>query len=156
VTALPSGRVLLDASLLVGVAERHASAVRFVPRLRGAVATSINFGEVLYLLSQRAGTPVAATEQMFVSVLGVKVEPVDAAVVRHFPELKRIDAVSRAAQTAAGAHQVKSLSLADMTCLAYAMEHTLPVLTGDKHWTTLHRHGLAPSVFDFRDRSLTP
>ena len=102
---------MLDASLLVGVAERHASAVRFVTRLRGAVATSITFGEVLCLLSQRAGTPVAVTEQMFVSVLGVKVEPVDAAIVRHFPKLKRMDAASRAAQTGAGVNQVRSLRL---------------------------------------------
>lgn len=77
------------------------------------------------------------------------------AVVRHFAALKRVDAASRRAQQAAGAPQVKSLSLADMTCLAYALEAGLPVLTGDKHWTTLSSYGLTLAVYDFRDGSPT-
>lgn len=147
--------MLVDASFLLGVAQSESLAMRFVPRLRGAVVTSINFGEVLYKLAQTAGASSAATEQIFVGAFGVEVAAVDGAVVRHFPELKRIDAVSRAAQLAAGSAKAKPLSLADMTCLAYAVEHGLPVLTGDKHWTTLARHGLQASVFDFRDLSLT-
>jgi PIN domain nuclease of toxin-antitoxin system len=41
-----------------------------------------------------------------------------------------------------------------MCCLAHALEHHLPVLTGDRHWLTLGTHGLALQIFDFRDPAL--
>jgi PIN domain nuclease of toxin-antitoxin system len=69
------------------------------------------------------------------------------------PELKRIDATSRATQEAISTPpaEIKTLSLADMCCLA--VERGLPVLTGDKHWLTLT---LPIRVFDFRDEDLHP
>ncbi|MHB1929779.1 MAG: PIN domain-containing protein, partial [Acidimicrobiales bacterium] len=72
-----------------------------------------------------------------------------------FADLKEIDALSRADQAARGVARVKSLSLGDMCCLAHALQHNLPVLTGDQHWPTLSAHGLTLQVFDFRDPALT-
>lgn len=153
---LPAGPVLADASFLVAIAESDPDAARFVSVLRRSSVTTVNFGEVLYKLAQKAGMAVQTTEQVFAGALGVMIEPVELAVVRHFSALKQIDAASRSAQTASGAAPVKSLSLADMTCLGYAIERGLPVLTGDKHWLTLAEHGLRVSVYDFRNLSLSP
>jgi PIN domain nuclease of toxin-antitoxin system len=156
VAKLPSGDIVVDASLLVGIATRDQHAMRFMSVMSRSVSTSVNFGEVIYKLNQKANRTSAETEYAFRNALRVRVEPVDLAVVRHFADLKRIDASSRRAQQAAGANPVKSLSLADMTCLAFGLELTLPVLTGDAHWSTLRPHGLAVDVYDFRDRRLTP
>ncbi|MGI8537366.1 MAG: PIN domain-containing protein [Mycobacteriales bacterium] len=152
--ALPAGSVLADASFLIAVADQEADAARFVPILQRCLITSVNFGEVLYKLAQKARMPAARTEQVFVHALGVVVEGVQLSDVRTFPELKTVDAASRAAQLSAGVAAVKSLSLADLTCLGVAAARGLPVLTGDKHWTTLGAHGLPVQIFDFRDRSV--
>lgn len=152
---LPSGPIVVDASLLIGIATRDADATRFTGVLSRSVCTSVNFGEVIYKLNQKAGSSPAQTEQAFRNALRVQVDVVDVAVVRHFADLKKIDADSRQAQRAAGVTQVKSLSLADMTCLAYGLESALPVLTGDKHWCTLRSLGLQVDVYDFRDPHLT-
>ncbi|MDR0592163.1 MAG: hypothetical protein LBG60_02665 [Bifidobacteriaceae bacterium] len=89
---------------------------------------------------------------MFRATLGVLVESVGLAAARRYPRLKEIDADSRAAGRAGD--RAKSLSLADMTCLAHAWETGLPVLTGDRHWAALRPHGLPVDVFDFRDLSV--
>lgn len=119
--------------------------------------TSVNFGEVLYKLDQRSGMPPVQTEQLF-SALGITVDDVSLGAVRSFADLKKMDAASRSAQLAQGtpADQVKTLSLADMTCLGYALHRSLPVLTGDRYWTTLHSHSLRLNVYDFHDGELSP
>jgi len=150
---LPSTRLVVDASFLIALAEQDPDAARFVSMVSRAVVTSVNMGEVLYKLDQRAGMTAASTEHLFTRVLGLQVDAVDLAVTRHYPELKRIDARSRVAQTVGTTPS--SLSLADMTCLAYAQEAGLGVLTGDRHWTTLSAHGLDVPVYDFHDASLT-
>lgn len=150
---LPPGRVLVDASFLLALAEQHAGASRLAAVLTRSIITSVNLGEVVYKLEQKAGMSAARTESLFVA-LGVVAVPVDVATARQFPELKRIDAASRSHQTS-GLSKLTSLSLADMCCLGYARAYDLPVLTGDKHWLTLRPHGLTPQVFDFRDRTLT-
>jgi PIN domain nuclease of toxin-antitoxin system len=155
VPRLPGGRVVVDASYLLALADRNADAARFLAVRTRAVITTINFGEVLYKLAQ-VGRPAVQTEQIFLG-LGIKVDEVSLTDVRHFPTLKDIDAASRSAQHAAGlpTGAVKSLSLADMTCLGYALQRSLPVLTGDGHWLSLADHGLRLAVFDFRDPELT-
>jgi len=154
--ALPVGEIIVDASLLIGIATSDSDAVRFVRVLSRSVATSVNFGEVIYKLHQKAGRSAAQTENVFREALHVRVEAVDLVVVRHFADLKQLDAASQRAQRSAGAPTPSSLSLADMTCLAYGIESGLPVLTGDAHWSTLHGHGLEVDVYDFRDAALTP
>lgn len=152
---MPAGTIVADASFLIAVAQDDPLAARFATALRRSVATSVNFGEVLYKLHQKAAMAAATTEAVF-TALGVSVEDVALAHARHFPRLKEIDAASRSAQRAAGVAPtaVKSLSLADMTCLAYADEHDLPVLSGDRHWLSLGAQGLQLAVYDFRDPTL--
>lgn len=152
---LPAGRIVVDASFLLGLAEQDSPAARLIDvRVRAAI-TATNFGEVLYKLAQ-AGLPAPQTEQIFLG-LGIAVDDVSLADVRHFPDLKGIDAVSRSAQKAAKVppDRIKSLSLADMTCLGYALHRRLPVLTGDRHWLSLATHGLNVAVYDFRDTAVT-
>lgn len=85
----------------------------------------------------------------------MKIDDLTQSMVMRFAALKAIDDLAAVAQEEAGAHTIKTLSFADLCCLAYALERDLPVLTGDKHWLSLSVHGLAVSVFDFRDPSLT-
>jgi len=155
VTTLPGDRIVVDASFLISIAEREPPAVRFVSVLKRSSISAINFGEVIYKLAQKTGVGAAATEATFCGALSVRVDAVTLVHVRHFERLKALDLVSRAAQTPAGVTPVKSLSLADLACLAYASDSALPVLTGDKHWLTLNAHGLGLSIFDYRDPALT-
>lgn len=151
---LPAGRIVVDASFLLALADQDSDAARFMDVRTRAWITAVNFGEVLYKLGQ-AGRPAVQAEQIFVG-LGITVDEVSLADVRPFPDLKTIDSASRAAQTAVGLSpdKIKSLSLADMTCLGYALHRGLPVLTGDQHWLSLAAYGLTVSVYDFRDVSL--
>lgn len=151
---VPGGEVLVDASLLVAILDNEPAALPFVAVLSRAIATSVNFGETLYKVEQLSGVGPRLIETALLG-LGLRVEPVGIAVARHFNDLKSIDTASRKAQRAArvSAGKIKSLSLADIVCLAFAIEERLPVLTGDKHWCTLRPHGLAVEVFDYRDRA---
>ena len=119
--ALPTTSLVVDASFLIALADQEPEASRFIPVLARSIVTSINMGEVLYKLDERASTPPR----------------------------------SRSAQTAAGIATPRSLSLADLTCLAYATEVGLAILTGDRHWSTLAPHGLTVATFDFRDLEVT-
>lgn len=147
--------MVVDASFLIGLADHDRDAARFTDVRARASITATNFGEVLYKLAQ-VGLPAARTEQIFLG-LGITVDDVSLADVRHFPDLKRIDAASRSAQAAAKVptEQIKTLSLADLTCLGYALQRGLPVLTGDQHWLRLAAHGLTVAVHDYRDSALT-
>ena len=108
----------------------------------------------MYKLAQRAGQSPQQVGAVY-GAQGVKVPPFELKAAMHFAHLKQIDAFSRADQEARGVAPVKSLALGDMCCLAHALEHDLPVLTGDRHWLTLASHGLTLQIFDFRDPTLT-
>lgn len=151
---LPDGAVLADASYLLAIAQADPLAVRFVSALKRTVVTSVNLGEVMYKLAERARRSPHQVGAVF-GAQGVKVAPLELRAAMRFPELKRIDAASRAEQETSGTDRVKSLSLGDMCCLAHALAHDLPVLTGDQHWRTLGLHGLSLQIFDFRDPALT-
>lgn len=145
---LPAGQLLVDASVLIALADQDPHTDELVPVMRRSIITAINMGEVFYKLHQRAAMAPATVEHMFINILGIQVHPVDLATAHHFPELRRMDGVVRARS---GARQ--ALSLADMTCLAYARQHELPVLTGDRHWLSLIPHGVGVQIFDYRDCS---
>lgn len=85
------------------------------------------------------------------SIAGLDTLSVEAA--RSFPRLRALDAGVRRAQLAAGTprRKVTTLSPADRCCLGHGLSTDLPVLTGDRHWTTL---GLPIAVEDFRDPAL--
>lgn len=151
---LPDGDILADASFLLALLDRLPGAVRFKDVLKRSRLTAPNLGEVIYKLRERLNVPPESTAR-FLRSQGVRVEPFDPASAMHFAELKDIDARSRATQEAEAVGSVRQLSLADMCCLGHAIDHALPVLTGDRHWLTLARHGLTVDVYDFRNPALT-
>jgi len=149
--SLPAGKVLVDASLLVGIIDRDPDACLFIPILSRCVVTSVNFGEMLYKLEQLLDVDPQKVESAFVG-LGLQIDSFGLSAARNFNELKKIDELSRSTQLAAGVakHMVKSLSLADLACLSYGLDAKLPILTGDKHWCTLNQYGFRGVVFDYR------
>ena len=148
---VPQGRIVADASFLISVAEGDALALRFVGLLNRCEVTAVNFGETCYKIEQRAGVHSALTESTF-TALGVTIATVDVAHARCFAKLKLIDSKSRQLQS--GQPAIRSLALADMVCLAHGLVNELPVITGDRHWTTLRSHGLNLDVLDYRDPDL--
>jgi PIN domain nuclease of toxin-antitoxin system len=151
VRSVPQGRIVADASFLISVAEGDALALRFVGLLNRCEVTAVNFGETSYKIEQRAGVRSALTESTF-TALGVTIAAVDVAHGRCFAKLKLIDSKSRRDQS--GDPAIHSLSLVDMVCLAHALVNDLPVITGDRHWTTLRSHGLDLDIFDYHDPEL--
>ena len=153
---LPSGKILVDASLLIGILDEDKEACLFVPLLSRCVVTSINFGEVLYKSEELLGADPQKVESAFVG-LGLQIKSFGLSGARNFSLLKEIDSASRKGQSSAGvkAEKIKSLSLADIVCLSYGLETGLPILTGDKHWCTLNRYGFSGTVFDFASPSTT-
>lgn len=153
---LPSGKILVDASLLIGIIDSDRDACLFIPILSRCVVTSINFGETLYKLEQLLDVDPQKVESAFVG-FGLQIDSFDLSTARYFNTLKNIDEVSRDAQLVAGVAKgaIKSLSLADLACLSYGLDAKLPILTGDKHWCTLSQYGFEGSVFDFRSPATT-
>ena len=156
VRGVPAGEILVDASYLLAYLDQDAAAQRFGTLMGRMVVTSVNLGETFYKVKQLSGVSPIDVEQALYA-LGVRVIDVDVAVARQFDHLKDIDARSRLDQRNRGVvHQkIKSLSLGDLTCLGAALVRSWPVLTGDKHWTTLQVHGLSLDVYDFRDKAVT-
>ncbi|MHB1913141.1 MAG: PIN domain-containing protein [Acidimicrobiales bacterium] len=144
----------MDASFVLAVVQNNPDALRFKEVLRRGIIVATAFGEIVYKLAQRANTPATSTGA-FLKSQGVTVEPFIPAAALHLAELKALDARCVGDQEAANAAQIKSLSFGDLCCLAHAQERGIPVLTGDRHWTTLGGYGLAVAVYDFRDRSMS-
>lgn len=151
---VPGGPVVVDASFLIDLFRSQPEAQRFLPVLGRAVVTTVNLGEALYKLGQSTATKPATIEGALAGP-GLTIVDVDVLVARRFLELKDIDEKSTTAQEGAGRGPAKTLSLGDLVCLGYALEHHLPVLSADRHWTTLANHGLGVPVFDYRDSATT-
>lgn len=149
---LPAGKILVDASLLIGIIDSDPDACLFIPILPRCVATSVNFGETLYKLEQLLDADPQKVESAFVG-LGLQIDSFGLSAARYFNALKKIDDLSRKAQLGAGVakNAIKSLSLADLVCLSHGLDTKLPILTGDKHWCTLSQYGFEGAVFDFRN-----
>ncbi len=144
----------MDASFVIGVLFNEPLAVRFTDALDRASIVDINLGEVFYKVAERA--PVTPAE--IGGVLHAKGLQVIAARVSgaaKFAMLKKMDLEHRERLRQQGwpPSDIKSLSLADIACLATALDRELLVLTGDKHWKTL---GLPLRVEDYRDADLVP
>lgn len=153
---LPAGKILVDASLLIGIIDSDPDACLFIPILSRCVATSINFGETLYKLEQLLDVDPQKVESAFVG-LGLQIDSFGLSAARYFNTLKKIDELSYDAQLVAGVakNTIKSLSLADLACLSYGLDARLPILTGDKHWCTLSQYGFSGVVLDFRSPATT-
>jgi PIN domain nuclease of toxin-antitoxin system len=147
---VPEGTVVVDATFLIDLFRSRPEALKYIAVLGRSVATTVNFGEALYTIGQSSTAEPAAVERALTST-GLKIVDVDVRIARRFLGLKDIDKKSTRAQERAGLGPAKTLSLGDLVCLGYAMEHSLPVLTADRHWTTLAKQGLSVPVFDYRD-----
>lgn len=145
---LTPGPVLLDASFVLALLDAEPAAQRFAGVLPRSVITAVNFGEVVYKVRELAG--IEAEEIAGdLTAAGLVIEPttVDDAVL--FGQLKRFDLLARAARRAKS--RARSLSLADIVCLAYGWRTGMPVLTGDRHWLSVAAAGLPVEVIDYRD-----
>ena len=152
---LPDGPVVLDASFLIALLDGEDTAQRFIPVLTRGVVPAVTAGEVFYKLHATAGIDPAQIEDGL-RALGIDLVDHPVAAARHFPTLKALDTLRREQEKTTGARPVQTLSLGDLCCLGYAATAGLPVLTGDRHWTTLQPLGLQIAVYNFRDPADTP
>jgi PIN domain nuclease of toxin-antitoxin system len=144
----------LDASFILGLLFGEASATRFSSVLGRASIVDVNLGEVFTQVDQRVPTDPGEIARVL-TAQGLEVIPVGLAAATSFPRLKVLDLNQRVSQWAKGVpeKQVKCLSLADMACLAAALDLNCPLLTGESYWPTL---GLALRIDDYRDPDLVP
>jgi PIN domain nuclease of toxin-antitoxin system len=152
---LPDGPVLLDASFVIALFDDEDAAQPFTTVLSRAVMVSVTAGEVYYKLAARTGIDPEVVETILTDA-GVSLVALPLPAARSFPTLKALDEAHRSAQRAAGDKPARPLSLADLCVLGYALHTGLPVLTGDRHWTTLAEHSLTVPVYDFRDPTTQP
>lgn len=152
---LPDGPVVLDASFLIALLDGEDTAQRFVPVLARGVVPAVTAGEVFYKLHATAGIDPTQVEDGL-RALGVDLVDLPVAAARHFPTLKALDTRRREQQRTTGERPAQTLSLGDLCCLGYAATTGLPVLTGNRHWTTLQPLGLQTAVYNFRDPADTP
>lgn len=139
-----SGAVVLDASFVIALLQRHPGATALAHVLPRGVLTTVTIGEIFYKIASTGGAEPDRIEAVL-RAQGVRIADLPLASAHHFPQLRRIDAARRAEQKARG-QRVATLSLADLCVLGYAATQNLPVLTGDRHWATLAPHGLAVPV----------
>lgn len=144
--------LIVDASFVVAVLDREPLATRFTSALARASIVDVNLGEVFYKVAEKMGIAPADVGAVL-HANGMKVIATGTAGAARFPTLKKLDVELRERLRQPGwpPSDIKSLSLADITCLATALERELVVLTGDKHWKLL---GLPLRIEDFRDPDL--
>lgn len=151
VAPLPSGPIVVDASYVIALLQAEPAATALTRVLGRAVMTSVTAGEVFDKLSSGSGAdPVQIHSTL--TALGVRIDDLPLSAAQHFPGLRLVDAARRAEQKING-ERAAALSLADLCVLGYARAIGRPVLTGDRHWSTLARHGLSVEVINFRGRA---
>lgn len=149
---LPDGPLLVDASFVLGVLFGEPEATRFGHVLIRASMVDLNLGEVFVQADQKV--PIEARDiQRVLGAQGLSIVSLGTDGADLFPVLKTRDLNQRVHQWAQGVPdwKIESLSSADMACLAVALLHELPVLTGNAYWRTL---GLPLVIEDFRDPDL--
>lgn len=139
-----SGAVVLDASFVIALLQRHPGATALAHVLSRGVLTTVTAGEIFYKIAATGGAEPHRIEAVL-RAQGVRIAEVPLGAAHHFPRLRRIDAARRAEQKTRG-EKGATLSLADLCVLGYAATQELPVLTGDRHWATLAPHGLSVPV----------
>lgn len=124
---------VLDASALLAVMLGEPGSERILELLPGARIGAVNLAEVVGKLQER-GVPDTAIERS-IAEIGLPVIPLD--------EAQAIAAGKLRART-----RKLGLSLGDRTCLALALECSLPAVTTDRSWSDL---GWGPQVILARD-----
>ncbi len=140
---------VIDASAVLVWLAGDAGADVVDPLIVGGLLSSVNLGEVLYKVQDFGSDPTDTERDL--AELGLEMVDFTPAMAGRFPELKAADKRRLSEQKAAGLPKgkIKRLSLADMACLALALERSATVVTGDRHWGTL---GLDLDVLDYHRR----
>lgn len=132
---------VLDASALLAWRDEEPGADIVDGYLSEGILCSVTLGEVQYKVAEFGDDPIAFTED--VQALGVQVVDFTAAHAALLPELKELDLRSRGTR-----RRGPRLSLGDMCCIAVALEMRLPLVTGDRHWSSLD---LPVPVINYQD-----
>ena len=111
--------IVLDSSALLAVLLDEPAAAGILPRLSGALMSTVNLAETLGRMGAEGLDP--AEYAVEIAGLGVIATPVSEA---HALDAARLRPTTR--------HL--GLSLGDRLCLALARERNLPVLTMDRQW----------------------
>jgi len=138
------GAVVLDASFVLALLQRHPGASALADVLPRGVLTTVTAGEIFYKIAATGGAGPGRIEAVL-RAQGVRIAELPLAAAHQFPRLRHIDAARRTEQKTLG-ERGAALSLADLCVLGYAAAQDLPVLTGDRHWSTLAPHGLTVPV----------
>ena len=139
--------VALDASAVLAFLGREEGWEYVDPLLDGGLVSAVNLGEVLCKAAQDGSDPTGTAEDLI--GYGLRVVPFTAAHAARLPALREADRLARngdrPVRRKAGR---RSLSLADLCCLALAWESGAAAVTGDRHWLGLD---LPVTVVDYRD-----
>ena len=155
-----AGPVVLDASAVLTFLAREPGWEYVDERFEDVLISAVNLGEVLYKVAEEGSDPQETAEDLI--SYGLRVMPVTAEHAARLPALREVDRAARMPADRSGPGQTatrpgsrssrrserRTLSLADMCCLALAWESSTPVVTGDRHWLTLD---LPFPVVDYRD-----
>jgi PIN domain nuclease of toxin-antitoxin system len=114
--------LLLDTSALLALAFREAGHEAVLAALDGAAITAVNQAEVVEVATRRGIDPARAAA--WATELSIPVLPFTG------PMAARAGALL-------AAHRRAGVSLGDAACLGAAEVLGLPVLTGDRAWTSL-------------------
>jgi PIN domain nuclease of toxin-antitoxin system len=109
----------LDSSALVALLQRDSGADFVATRIRGALLSTVNYAEVVGLLTRRGTAPDKAREAILVFPLTLV--DLDATVAHRAGSLEPLT-------------RQEGLSLGDRVCLALAEQHGIPALTVDRAW----------------------
>lgn len=140
---------ILDASAVLAWRDSEPGSEDVVePILEGAWLSSVNCGEVRYKAAESGDDPDALVDDL--TALGLQIIDFTDDHARHLPALRAIDRRARDEHRRRG-RKTGTLSLADLCCLALALEAGGQVVTGDRHWATLASHGLSMPVLNYKD-----
>jgi ribonuclease VapC len=114
--------VVLDSSALLAFVHGEPGAEAVAQVVGDALMSSVNLAEVVTKLVERTGSLEAA--RVALGMAAVDVVDFDA------PQAEQAGALVAMTRS-------RGLSLGDRACLALAAREAVPVLTGDRIWTTL-------------------
>ena len=143
----PDFPAVLDASAVLTWLAAEPGEDFIDPLLDGGLISAVNLGEVLYKVAEHGSDPGRTAADLV--GYGLRSVPFTAAHAALLPALREADRLARGNGPPARRRTARrSLSLADMCCLALAWEAGAPAVTGDRHWLALD---LPVAVVDFRD-----
>lgn len=114
--------VVLDASALLAVLQNEAGTDVVVKSMRSAILSAVNLSETIAKAGSKTGRH--ATLYKMIDRFDIRIIPFDREEAALTAELRERT-------------HGKNVSFADSACLSLALQHGLPVLTGDRKWQAL-------------------